>query len=95
MGSVELKKEELALTKTLLENYRNDDFDIADYTDHFAEEVAKLVELKIKGKKVIHSAPVESPRIINLMDALKKSLAEKKSGRKKAATTTKVKRKSG
>jgi DNA end-binding protein Ku len=92
---VPLRKEELALTKTLLDNYRNDDFDIANYADHFAEQVAKLVELKVKGKKIIHSAPVESPRIINLMDALKKSLAVKKASTKQHSSVPKRKRKSG
>jgi DNA end-binding protein Ku len=92
---VALKKEELALTKSLLENYRNEDFDLADYKDQFVEEVAKLVQLKMKGKKIVHSAPVESPRIINLMDALKKSLAERKPARRKTTASTKAKRKSG
>lgn len=92
---VPLKKEELALTKSLLENYRNEDFDMGAYADHFAEQVAKLVELKVKGKKVKPSAPVESPPIINLMDALKKSLAAKKARAKHPAPPAKRRRKSG
>lgn len=94
-SEIPLKKEELALTKTLLENYRNDDFDIAAYKDHFAEQVAKLVELKVKGKRVTHSAPLESPRIINLMDALKKSLEANRTKSKSPGTSAKRKRKSG
>lgn len=89
------KKEEIALTKSLLENFRNDDFDMSNYVDQFAEEVAKLVQAKMKGKKVIKAATDEAPQIINLMDALKKSLARDRKGLSKPLSRKSTRRKSG
>jgi DNA end-binding protein Ku len=89
------KKEELALTKSLLETFRNDKFDISNYVDHFAQEVAKLTQAKVKGKKVIKAATEGAPKIINLMDALKKSLAADRSGSAKTSSRKVARRKSG
>ena len=88
-----LKKEEVALTKTLLHSYEKDDFDIGDYTDRYAADLAKLIEAKVAGKEVVRPPAAEAPPVINLMDALKKSLAKKTPAR--AKKTTHRRRKSG
>jgi DNA end-binding protein Ku len=75
---LQLKKQEIELTKTLLEAYRQDDFSLGEFKDRYFEDLSKLIEAKVQGKEVVKPPAVEAPQVINLMDALKKSLAGKK-----------------
>lgn len=52
-------------------------FDIGKFTDHYQHAVRELINEKLKGKLPPESAPERKPaQVINLMDALKRSLAE-------------------
>jgi DNA end-binding protein Ku len=66
--------EERHLAETLVNASTADTFDLSGYVDHYAERLQKLVETKAKGKKVRSPADKQEPVILNLMDALKKSL---------------------
>jgi DNA end-binding protein Ku len=72
----ELSREEQKLTKTLIDASRLEDFDLAAYPDVYVEKLRELIELKVAGKEIVQAPDVEQPKIINLMDALKKSVAE-------------------
>ena len=58
------------------------DFDIRKYKDDYREQVLALLERKAEGEEIVAQEPAEEPRgkIVNLMDALQKSLAAAKSG---------------
>lgn len=71
----ELKKEEISLTKTLLASFLRRDFSIAEFKDHYVEKLTELIEAKAQGKEITSPPPTEEPQVINLMDALKKSVA--------------------
>lgn len=71
-----LGKEELALARTLIDATRMSEFDIEAYKDQYVERLKQLVQLKIDGKEVVAAPEVEEPKIINLMEALKRSVAE-------------------
>lgn len=71
-------REELKLTKTLLDAFEKADFSLANYKDHYAEELTKLIEAKVQGKEIVAPPTREEPHVINLMDALKKSVAAAK-----------------
>jgi DNA end-binding protein Ku len=73
-------KEELKLTKTLLEAFEKPKFSLEDYKDHYVEELTKLIEAKVEGREVVAPPSREEPHVINLMDALKKSVAVAKRG---------------
>lgn len=91
-----LNKQELALTKTLLESFTRKDFDLAEFEDRYAADFAKLIEAKVQGKEVVRPPAAEPPPVINLMDALKKSLAAKeKPARRKVGPPPRARRKSG
>lgn len=91
-----LAKEELALTKTLLKAFEKKKFSIGVYRDEYVENLRKLIEAKVEGKELVSPPPTEEPQVINLMDALKKSVAaaqgdarpatEKASSRKMASS---------
>jgi DNA end-binding protein Ku len=58
------------------------DFDIGKYKDDYREQVLALLERKAEGEEIVAQEPAEEPRgkVVNLMDALQKSLAAAKSG---------------
>jgi DNA end-binding protein Ku len=66
----------MALTNTLISATRIKEFDFAKYKDTYVEKLQKLIQLKIDGREVVAAPDHEEPRILNLMDALKKSVAE-------------------
>ena len=92
------KKEELALTKTLLRSFAESDFSLDTYVDHYTTELKELVEAKVEGKEIIVTEEQpERPPTINLMDALKRSLAgqHQPKHKRRAAPAVRQRRKSG
>lgn len=74
---VELKKNELELAKQLIEQTASDVFSPEAYHDTVYDRVMEAIQHKIEGEDIT-AEPTEEPqtRIIDLMDALKASLAE-------------------
>ena len=68
-----LDKKELGLAKSLVENMVTSFKDI-DTVDHYHEALRKLIDSKIKGKKVTAYEEVEEMPRLDIMTALKKSL---------------------
>ncbi|MCA1826049.1 MAG: Ku protein [Myxococcales bacterium] len=58
------------------------DFDVKKYKDDYREQVLALLERKAEGEEIVAAEPAEAPRgkVVNLMDALQKSLAAAKKG---------------
>lgn len=77
-------KAEVDLTKTLIAASILDDFDMASYKDRYVEDMNELIQLKVDGKEIVEVPDQEAPKIINLMEALKKSVAEAQAARKMA-----------
>jgi DNA end-binding protein Ku len=89
-GAQKLNKNELRLATTLVQEMVTSLSEI-DTVDNYHEALKKLIESRIKGKKVVEFEVEELPRL-DIMSALKKSLQQ--SGRKpmvKAANATKKK----
>jgi DNA end-binding protein Ku len=80
---VSVAADEVKLAKSLVETSTTDDFDMSHYSDEYTERVLKLIDAKSKGKRIVSKKAADEPVIINLMDALKKSLAKAKSGAKR------------
>jgi DNA end-binding protein Ku len=68
-----LDKKELALATSLVEQMITTFADI-DTVDHYHEALRKLIDSKIKGKKVTEFEKYEEPPRMDIMTALKKSL---------------------
>jgi DNA end-binding protein Ku len=71
---VELESNEKELTRTLLRATELKEFDIKEYRDDYREKILKLIDLKAQGKEIVEAEKSEEPVIINLMEALKKSV---------------------
>jgi DNA end-binding protein Ku len=76
---LEVSPQELKLASTLMGQLTLEDPDLSQYQDDYAAKLTQLIESKIAGKQVIEQAGAEeSPQIINLMEALQRSIAEAK-----------------
>lgn len=87
----EVKKPELALAKQLVEAGSSEAFDPAKYHDEVREQMLEMIARKVEGEEITAApAAVEAqPQIIDLMAALKASLADKTERRKPAARAAK------
>ncbi|HWF86394.1 MAG TPA: Ku protein [Vicinamibacterales bacterium] len=79
-----VKPEEIKLAKQVIETF-DAPLNLSDYRDEYREGLQRIIDAKIAGEEVVAPA-VEAPaRVVNLMDALKKSLDAVSAGKKKAA----------
>ena len=87
--AADFSKSELELTKKLIEATAKDGFDISEYRNVYHDKLKQLIEAKIEGKEIV-APPEDAPQeVINLMDALKASVAQAKDASR--ATTAKKK----
>jgi len=47
---------------------------LADYKDEYREGLQRIIDAKIAGEEIVAPSVETPPRVVNLMDALKKSL---------------------
>lgn len=67
---------EFQLAATLIDETTTETFDLAKYKDRYTEKLTQLIEAKVAGQEVVAAPAAESPNVINLMDALKASVAK-------------------
>jgi DNA end-binding protein Ku len=84
---VEVPPEELKMAKEVSGAMTPERFDLSAYRDDYKEKMTQLIEAKVKGRQVVAPPAVEEeePQVINLMDALKKSLEKAKAASGKPA----------
>jgi DNA end-binding protein Ku len=76
--SVKLREGELALAERLIGELSHDEFKPEQYEDQYRSRVLELASSKVEGKEVTAAAPeAQRAQVIDLMDALKQSLAKK------------------
>ena len=67
----------VAIAETIIDRLSGA-FDPATFRDRYQDALRELVDSKLKGEKTVAREIAEPPKVINLMEALKKSLAETK-----------------
>ena len=72
-----VKEKELALAKMLISSLEAD-FEPQKYHDSYRDNLQKMIEDKIEGKKVVSTPAEHIAPVIDIMEALKKSLADKR-----------------
>ena len=77
IGDAEVDDAELGLAEQIVDQISNDNFDPSQYRDTARERMEEIIAKKIEGQE-ISAAPEEETegQIIDLMEALKSSLAE-------------------
>lgn len=93
LGEGEVKEEELKLAVQLVKQTASDAFRPEGYHDEVRDRVLELIQRKIEGQDITE-APAEAPRtqVIDLMEALKASLADEDEGTSKRKPAKRVER---
>jgi DNA end-binding protein Ku len=82
---------EMKLAKQVVESFEGE-LNLADYKDEYQEGLRQIIDAKVAGEEIV--APVEEapPKVVDLMEALRRSLDQVSTGKKK---TAKVDKKAG
>ncbi len=76
---VEVKPQEVKLAQQLVESLATE-FEPKKYHNEYQEQLKGLIEAKLKGQEVVAPPQQQLAPVIDLMDALKKSLAQQQEG---------------
>jgi DNA end-binding protein Ku len=85
LGDAEVKDSELSLAVQLVNQIASDEFKPEQYEDGVRKRVQEAIQRKIEGQEVTASVEPPKAQIIDLMEALKASLAKKTEGPKPVA----------
>jgi len=81
----DVKQDEVALARQVIGTFEGD-LDLATFKDEYKEGLKEVIEARIAGQEVSAPPEVEAPtNVVNLMDALRKSLDAVSASRKKTA----------
>jgi DNA end-binding protein Ku len=72
--AVKLKADEVKLARRLIAETTEDRIDWTKRRDEQGDAVRKLIEAKVAGERIVTEQPAAERPVINLMDALKRSL---------------------
>lgn len=80
--SVTVRPQEMAMAQSYVETLAGE-FDPTEYTDQYREALEEVVQAKIQGREVTRPKDVvpEGGKVVDLMDALRRSVAEAKRSR--------------
>jgi DNA end-binding protein Ku len=68
---------QVQLAQALIRNWYTRDFDFTSYDDQHRRKVKELIKAKVEGREVVTPGEQEEePEVVNLLDALKRSVAE-------------------
>jgi len=76
-----VKPEEMKLARQVIETFEQP-LDLANYKDEYREGLQRIIDAKIAGEEIVAPSVEAPPKVVNLMEALKKSL-DAVSGQKK------------
>ena len=83
--SVKLREGELQLAERLIDELSHAEFKPEQYHDDYRNRVLDVVNSKVEGKEITAQAPeAQRAQVIDLMDALKQSLAKRGGGGEEA-----------
>ncbi|MBC7817428.1 MAG: hypothetical protein IAG10_11105, partial [Planctomycetaceae bacterium] len=78
------------LAEQLIESWTDESFDFSKYEDTHLRDLKALIEAKVEGREIVAPEVEEGPEIINLMDALQKSLGKKSGGKRQVTPAAKA-----
>lgn len=85
-----VKPDEIKLAKQVIKTFEGN-LNLADYKDEYREGLQDIINRKVAGEEIV-APPVEAPpKVVNLMEALRRSLDSVSQAQKKPAKATVVK----
>jgi DNA end-binding protein Ku len=99
MGAIEelnaiptkIKPEQVQLAKQVIGTFAKK-LDLSDYHDEYREGLQKIIDAKVAGQEIAAPSEEAPPKVVNLMEALRKSLDSVSAQKKKAATVKLLKK---
>jgi DNA end-binding protein Ku len=71
-----ISAEQRELAETLIGQHTTSKFDLSQYQDPYAEKLVQLVEAQLEGQALIAPPESEPPAVLNLIQALRQSVAQ-------------------
>jgi DNA end-binding protein Ku len=82
---------EIALAKQVIGNFEGE-LELSEFRDEYQAELRKIIDAKIAGEDVVVPDEEAPAKVVDLMEALRKSLDTVSASKKRAAKATKVAR---
>jgi len=79
-----VKPEEMKLAKQVISTF-DGVLNLKDYKDEYREGLRKIIDAKIAGEEIVAPEEQEPPKVVDLMEALRRSLDSVSTDKKKAA----------
>ncbi len=79
-----VKPEEMKLAKQVIATF-DAELNLKDYKDEYREGLRKIIDAKIAGEEIVAPEVQEPPKVVDLMEALRRSLNTVSSEKKKPA----------
>ena len=79
-----VKPAEMKMARQVIESIEGE-LNLADYTDEYQQGLRALIDAKVAGEEVATPAESAPPKVVDLMEALRKSLEQVSGGKKKSA----------
>ena len=76
VSKTEVVPEEMQLLRTLMAACTPEQFDLAKYQDRYTQKLTQLIEAKVAGQEIVAAPATTQVQVINLVEALRQSLAE-------------------
>ena len=87
----EVNDAEIALAKQVIGNFEGE-LELSEFRDEYQSELRKIIDAKIAGEEVVVPEEEAPAKVVDLMEALRKSLDTVSASKKRAAKATKVAR---
>ena len=85
-----VRADEVALARKVI-GAVEPEIDFSKFHDTYEEALRKMIDAKIAGDEIIETEEEKQPKVVNLMEALRKSLDEVSRGKKRPARATAAK----
>lgn len=91
LDKTKITERELDMAFTLIDLLRKP-FDPEEYADHYREALSHLIDAKLEGREVVTSPAAREAKVIDLADALRRSVEAAKKGKPKRAAPQRTRR---
>jgi len=85
-----VKPEEMKLARQVIQTFEQP-LNLAEYKDEYREGLQRIIDAKVAGEEIVATSAEAPPKVVNLMEALKKSLDTVSAGKKKTAKAASTK----
>jgi DNA end-binding protein Ku len=82
-----VKPEEMKLAKQVISTFEGE-LNLKDYKDEYREGLRQIIDAKIAGEEIVAPEVQEPPKVVDLMEALRRSLDSVSGDKKKTAKAT-------